>query len=290
MKLYLLNRSSRENSSFTLSTQSYPHFLKIWHNHPELELVLILKSTGTRFIGDSIEKFKEGEIVLLGKGLPHMWLNDERYYKGDEKMKAEAIAVHFREDFLGAEFFNTTEMKNIGELLNLSCRGIVFRNVHNEIIEKIKQLQKNEGFKKTLNFLEVLQGLSMHKDIEQLSSVGFANSFEKPGNKSLAKVYEFIFENFKEPISAKDAAKISNISVSSFSRYFKRIHRKTFTSYLNEIRIGYACKLLLENKESISEICFESGFSNISNFNRQFRKIKGLAPRGFIQKHTNKLP
>lgn len=289
MKLHLLNRSNKENSAFTANHHRYPHFLKIWHYHPEFELVLILKSTGTRFIGDSIEKFKEGEIVLLGRDLPHMWLNDERYFKGDESLKAEAMAIHFREDFLGSEFFNTAEMKTIGKLLKLSCRGIVFKQVHNDIIDKIEKLPEKGAFKKTIDFLEVLHALSLHENFKKLSSVGFIDSFEKAENESLVKVYEFVFENFKEPISAKDAAKIANLSVSSFSRYFKRIHRKTFTRYLNEVRTGYACKLLLEKKNSIGQICFESGFSNISNFNRQFRKIKGLAPREFVQKHTSKL-
>src|SRR5690606_36470412 len=116
MKLHLLNRTSLQNSSFTVSQDSNSHFLKIWHYHPELELVYIIKGTGTRFIGDGIEKFSERELVLIGKNLPPMWLSDEVYFEEGSDLVSEAIGIHFREDFLGADFLNAMEMKPILQL------------------------------------------------------------------------------------------------------------------------------------------------------------------------------
>tara|TARA_R110000868_G_scaffold157160_2_gene384294 strand:+ start:3406 stop:4272 length:867 start_codon:yes stop_codon:yes gene_type:complete len=286
MKLHLLNRASLQNSSFTVTQNSYSHFLKIWHYHPELELVYIAKSTGTRFIGDGIEKFSEGDLVLIGKNLPHMWLNDEVYFEADSDLVSEAIAIHFKEDFLGMGFFDAIEMKPISQLIKRAAQGIKFSNIDHKLIEKIQKLHTLEPFEKTIKLLEILFKLANHEEYQLLSSPGFLNSFNKTDNKGLDEIYEFVFKNFNQPIGSKDVAEIAKMNPSAFSRFFKRIHRKTFTRYLNEIRIGYACKLLIENKNNITPVCYESGFNNISNFNRHFKSITGMSPSDYIKLHT----
>ena len=120
--------------------------------------------------------------------------------------------------------------------------------------------------------------MANHAEFELLSSEGFTNSFKQNQNESLDKTYEYIFEYFAQPISLTDVAGIANMNPSAFSRFFKRVNRKTFSRYLNEVRIGFACKQLIENKSNIASICYESGFNNISNFNRQFRAIKKMSP------------
>ncbi|MCK0144385.1 AraC family transcriptional regulator [Arenibacter sp. F26102] len=288
MKLHLLNRASLQNSSFTVTQNSYSHFLKIWHYHPELELVYIAKSTGTRFIGDGIEKFSEGDLVLIGKNLPHMWLNDEVYFEPDSDLVSEAIAIHFKEDFLGLEFLGAIEMKPILQLIKRAAQGIKFSNIDHKVVEKIKKLHSLEPFEKTIKFIEILYKLANHEEYQLLSSPGFLNTFNKTDNKGLDEIYEFVFKNFNQPIGSKDVAEIAKMNPSAFSRFFKRIHRKTFTRYLNEIRIGYACKLLIENRNNITPVCYESGFNNISNFNRHFKSITGMSPSDYIKLHTQK--
>ena len=130
--------------------------------------------------------------------------------------------------------------------------------------------------------------LSIHNDFKLLSSEGYVNSFKNTKSKNLDKVYEYIFKNFNQQIYLSDVANIANMNPSVFSRFFKRVNRKTFSKYLNEIRIGYACKLLTEQKHNISAICYESGFNNISNFNRQFKAVKGVPPSEYV-KHYNKV-
>ena len=283
MKLHLLDRSSLKNSSFTAKQNRYPYFLKIWHYHPELELVFISKSTGTRFIGDSIEKFEEGDVILIGKNLPHMWLNDDDYFNEASHLMAEAIAVHFKIDFLGPAFFEIPEMKHISALLTRANQGIQFINVKHHILLEIKDILILDGFEKTIKLIRILDALAKHNNYKLLSSEGFINSFNRTENKRLDKIYEYIFKNFKEPISLKDVADIANMNPSAFSRFFTRINRKTFSRYLNEIRIGFACKLLMEHRYTIATICYESGFNNISNFNRQFKEITKMSPTEYIQ-------
>ncbi|WP_149304532.1 AraC family transcriptional regulator [Pareuzebyella sediminis] len=286
MKLHLLDRASSKHSSFTVSKNRYPNFLKVWHQHPELELVVIRKSTGTRFIGDSIEKFQEGEVVLIGKNLPHMWLNDEEYFQENSDLVAEAIAVHFTQDFMGPGFIKVPEMQSISKLFNRAEQGVKFIDLHVRVIEQIEELSSLAPFEKAVRFIEILHCLSRHENYRLLSSSGFVNSFNSPENENLDKIYSYIFKNFNTPIHSKDVAKVAHMNPSAFSRFFKRIHRKTFTKYLNEIRIGYACKLLIERKNSISSVCYESGFNNISNFNRQFKSIAGMSPTEYIKHHS----
>ncbi|MEH6680579.1 MAG: AraC family transcriptional regulator [Sediminicola sp.] len=286
MKLHLLDRSHQRNSSFTVKRHSHPHFLKIWHYHPELELVAIIKSSGTRFIGDGIAKFQEGEVVLIGENLPHMWVNEDVYFDSEPTLTAESVAIHFKSDFFGPLFLEAPELTLIAQLFMRAERGIKFTSLEEGLFQKINRLPEEEGFGKTVQFLEILHSLALEKNYELLSSNGFIKTFNRTENKKLDRIYAYVFKNFGSPIGSKEVALVANMNTSAFSRFFKRMHRKTFTQYLNEIRIGYACKLLLEQKFNISEICFESGFNNISNFNRQFKKIKGMAPKEYVRHHT----
>ena len=287
MKLHLLNRNSLNNSSFTAKINEYSYFLKIWHYHPELELAVILKSEGTCFVGDCIEKFEEGDVVLLGKNLPHMWLNDEAYFLEGSELVAKAIGIHFKKHFLGVPFFETPEMIHLLELFDRAKYGVKFLKVNKKILEDFQTMIELKGFERTMSFLQLLNKLSKHKNYKLLASQGYINSLQVSENKTIDKVQAFIFKNFKEPISLQDVAEIAHMNPSAFSRFFKRANRKTFSRYVVEIRIGYACKLLIENKYNITSVCYESGFQNISNFNRQFKLIMNCTPSDYLKQRKN---
>lgn len=287
MKLHLLDRTSQDHHSFNVSLNSYPHFLKVWHYHPELELVSILKSTGTHFIGDNIERFDVGDVILIGRNLPHMWLNDEAYFNQKIENEAKAVAIHFKNDFLGDTFLMAPENKKILELVGKAKRGLKFVRIERTIIEDINSLVNLKPFKRMIRFIEILHSLANHKTIKVLSSPSFLDNFHETDNKRLNKIYEFVYNGFKENINSRDVADYIGMNPSAFSRYFKSKHRKTFTTYLNEIRVGYACKLLLERDINITTIGYECGFNNLSNFNRQFKAITTLSPSKYIQFYTH---
>ena len=281
MKLHSIDRSSTVNkTAFRVRKNSYANFLKIWHYHPELELVYILQSSGTRFIGDSIEKFDKGDLVLIGKNLPHMWLNDEAYFLDNSKLKAEAIAFHFKEDFLGKDFFNLEETKSIQQMMRLARRGICFQNVDEKLIRKIKKTLTKEPMSKLLDFIDILKQLSEHKDYKVLAGNTYHNTLHNKSN--LDEVYNYIFNNFNKQLQLAEIAAIVNMNPSAFSRYFKKVNRKTLSKYINEIRIGYACKKLKEGDLTITQICYESGYNSLSNFNKQFKNITGKTPSEYI--------
>lgn len=285
MILHNLDRSSFHNSSFTTRINEHSNFLKIWHRHIELELVLIIESKGTCFLGDGIERFEEGDIYLVGENLPHMWLNDEVYFKPESNLKAKAIAVHFKKDFLGKVFFETPEMIHLLELIERARYGIRFRQVGEELKEAISEMIQMDGYTKTMSFLNILDILSKHKKYHLLVSQGYVNVSPVTKDKKLDKVYAHIFNNFNRRITLEEVSEIAHMHASAFSRLFRQINHKTFSRYLSEIRIGYACKLLLEGESNIATVCYESGFQNISNFNRQFKIIKNCTPSFYIKEH-----
>ena len=267
MKPHLLDRSSSQNRSFTADFHKFPNFLKVWHYHTELELVVVTESTGTRFIGDNIEKFKPGEVILIGKNLPHMWLNDEVYFEEGHGMSAEAFAIHFKEDFAGVKLFEIFEMTAIANLLDRAKQGISFTGNSRESLGlRIKKLVELEGYQRFIELLNILKLLADETSYKLLATQGFIHSFEQVEKRKLDDVYGFVVSNFKKHISLDAVADIAHMNPSAFSRYFKRVNRKTFTQYLNEIRIGYACKLLIDDKHNITEVCYMSGFNNIFPF------------------------
>jgi AraC-like DNA-binding protein len=288
MKPKLLDRSAKLNHSFDLHHHAYPHFLKVWHYHPELELVYIKKSTGTRFLGDSIKKFQEGDLVLIGENLPHMWQNDASYFAPDSSLSAEALVIHFDKNFAGVDFFRMPELTSIRELLEVARRGILFKSEIKYVAAKMmEQMLAASGFDRLIQFVQLLKTLANESSREVLASPGFVSSFRREENRRLDKIYDFIINNFKEEITLEKVSGLAGMNTSSFCRYFKKSTDKTFSQYLNEVRIGFACRLLMENKYNVSETCYACGFNNISNFNRQFKSIVKMSPSEYAKLHKN---
>ncbi|MCB0636817.1 MAG: helix-turn-helix domain-containing protein [Lewinella sp.] len=255
----------------------------MWHYHEQLELVVILRSTGTRFVGNSIEQFSEGEIVLLGKDLPHMWLNDKPYFQEGSDLVAEAIAIHFKEDFLCSSVTRVPEFKALQLLLENARQGLKFTGDNSDLVMDIKGMLDLDEFDRVLQLLKILKKLS-EREATILSKNGFNESTDAMKHK-MDEVFSYIFNNFKKQITLAEVAGIVNMHPTAFSRFFKKASHKTFSRYLNEIRVGYACKLILEQRYPMADICFEAGFNNISNFNRQFKAITAQSPTEYLEGH-----
>lgn len=289
MKAKLLERRNPFDKSFNSAIHSYPHFLNIWHYHSELELVYILSSTGTRFIGDSIKTFEPGDLVLIGEGLPHMWQNDPKYFEKDSTLKAEAITLHFKKDFGGKGFMQITELLQIQQLFEMAAQGIVFnKQTAEEAKSMMMDIHQGDGFERLITLLQLLQKLATQGDFQLLSTKGFSNLAEKNGDLRIDKVYAYTFNNFRKNITLEEVADVANLNPTAFCRFFKKHTKKNYSKFLNEIRIGYACKLLLEERLNISEVGYESGFNNLSNFNRQFKNMMALSPSQFLLRHQVK--
>lgn len=256
-----------------------------WHHHPEYELVLITKGKGKRMVGDHIDHFEDNDLVLVGSFLPHEWLCEESYYPKKDEFCGEGIVVQFLENFLGDHFFNIPENKKLQHILEESSRGLIFSGKTKEkIISIMLKLCHQDATDRLYSLFAIFGIISKSKEFNSLSSPGFMEPFHKIGNEPMQKVLEYILKNFHGDISMKVLLDISHMSNTAFCSLFKKTYRMTFKSYLLQTRVGYACRLLGNERFNISEIAYQSGFENLSNFNRQFKKIKGLTPSQYQSK------
>ncbi len=273
--------------SFSFRQDEVPFFFNIWHYHPEIELVWIRKGTGTRFIGDSIERFTEGDIVLLGENLPHFMRSDAIYFENNPELTCHSTVIHFRPDFMGQGFLNLPEMKNIKQCLKKAEKGFFIEGETRIKLQKLLTELSQEGVSNTdhlIGLLKILNIITASKDLTPISDAVFSDTlYAEKDALRINRIYTYVIEHFDEEISLETIAEVANISPNSFCRYFKTKTQKTFSQFLLEVRIGHACKMLIENQKSIGQICYECGFNTLSNFNRYFKKIKNQTPSEFMK-------
>ena len=272
-----LDRSVNHDKSVSVTRDHNKPLVNIWHYHVQLELVCIIKNSGTRFIGDNIEKYNAGDIVLIGKNLPHMWQEES---SADSTSSSDVVAIHLGTAFTKSILLSLPEYSNIKRLLDLSAQGVAFHDMHS-LLSKIRKLDELQGFQQFTSVTEILNDLGSRRDFKLLTSQGFVEKLNDQKKGRLQSVHDYVMNNFRKEIGLVSAASVANMNPSSFSRYFKQAYGKTFSEYVNEIRIGYACKLLLEDDIGITQTCFQSGFNNISNFNKQFKKLHDLSPKEY---------
>ena len=265
-------------SSFSFVEESPPLFDTPWHFHPEYELILIENSTGKRFMGDNIAEFDRQELVLIGPNLPHFWRNDDTC----DLAQARAYVIHFATDFLGETYFQLPELLPVQTLLELARTGLKIMgstNVH--VAGMIRQLPRLKGFERLMQLQHILYVLALSGEREPLSSLGFVESFQATRHERISQVYEYVMYNFRQKITLQDVASVASMSEVGFCRYFKKSTGKAFFSFLNEIRIGYACRLLIEGGQNVTQVSYESGFNNLAHFNRQFKDITAQTPQQY---------
>lgn len=252
----------------------YPHY------HPEYELTAIVRGRGKRFVGNNISGFAENEILLLGPNLSHTWESEKN---PTNRRTNKAAVMQFLGDFPGGEnFWQIPELGDVHKLLQKSSKGIYFNDrISKIVIPKILQLKKKPALKRLFGLIDILNILAKTDEYNILLTDGFIESVERHGSEAIENVFRLLHENYDKNITLSQTAKVAHMSLSNFSRFFKKTTGKTFPAYLNAIRISKACDLLIETDLSITEICFQSGFNSLANFNRRFLKTINVNPSQF---------
>lgn len=278
-------------TSFLIRDMVVPFFSNPFHFHPELELNLIIHGTGTRFVGDNIEYFCNGDMVLAGSNLPHLWKNDKIYYE-DDSLIAHAIVIQFKEDFLKNDYGELPEMIQIKSLLFSARRGLkISGSTQQKVARRMIAMLKQSPIERIASLLIILSTIASSKEYRILSSAGFSNAYNsKTDMERINRVYAYVVENFSQDINLSDISKVANLSPTAFCRYFKNCTKKTFFAFLLETRLNYACKLLINDAHNITEVSMETGFNNLSYFNRQFKKMTGLSPLQYRRKFQKTEP
>ncbi len=281
MRPLLLQKNTQSTlQSFVARHALVPHLYNQWHYHKEIELLYVVKSNGTRFVGESIQPFFEGDMVLIGSNVPHFWQNEEKYFQGKEELRGEVILVQFLDTFAG-EAFQLPEMIHIPKLLEKALHGIQFiGETRNLATQHLWSLVADNGENKIIQLLALLDLLAKSSEYRLLSDFAYQPQ-ENQHSERIRKVCDYLLTHYKNPISLDEVAGIANMTEKAFCRFFKKSTQKTLLQFVSELRISHACKLLLYKEYPISDICFESGFNNLSNFNRVFKDLTGQTPREY---------
>ncbi|MCH7514086.1 MAG: helix-turn-helix domain-containing protein [Bacteroidetes bacterium] len=283
MKPISFHVSRPEKESVKVEKDRLPHFYDKLHFHPDNQITAICTSRGTLYSGDSMTLFEDGDVYLIGQNLSHVFRNDTLFYSEPSHI-AESISVYFKNNFMGSGFLDKKEATHISDLLISARKGIRLRgSLKKTIFIKLTKIAELEGMERIIDLLNILHQISVSTELETLASVRYSMPVKDEDNKRINSVFNYLINHFTEQVTLEMISEIANMSPTAFCRYFKNHTRKTFIQYLNEIRIGHACKLLMSDNFSVAQICYECGFSNLSNFNRQFKVITGYSPRKYIQ-------
>jgi AraC-like DNA-binding protein len=283
MRIIPFNVPKTTQEAFRLQIDILPHLYDQLHQHPETQIMYIQKGEGTLIAGDYVGRFTAGDIFLIGSGQPHVFRNDERYYQLRGKKNVQAISIYFDEKYAGESFWQLEELKEAKQFLARVGVGLRLEGETKISISKIiHTLAGSKRIHKLILFLQLLNELSHSKSAVPLSVAPLSTNMEQAEDTRMNKVLHFTFRQSHRKIKIGEVAAIANLSVEAFCRYFKLRTRKTYTNFLNEVRISNACKMLIEGKEAIQNICYDVGFQNLSHFNRTFKKVTGRTPRTYL--------
>ena len=228
-----------------------------------------------------VGRFGQGDLFVISSGQPHVFRSDKDYFRPRSKKKTKSISLYFDEKYAGESFWQLTELLEIRQFLNRLGTGIRIEGpTKNRVTQLIHQLSQVKKVNKLILFLTLLQEIAHSKTLIPLSVVPLRSNLNA-SDKRMNDVLQFTFKQSHRKIKIQEVAAIANLSAEAFCRYFKLHTRKTYTNFLNEVRISHACKLLADGALSIQSVCYDAGFQNLSHFNRQFKRVTGKTPKSY---------
>ena len=286
MRPLLFKVPTVDDRSFRVEQDDVPHFYGQLHFHPEIQLTLIQKGEGTLIAGDKIDRFRRYDVLLLGANLPHVLRSDPDYFHPNSSQRSTSVSVLFRPEQLEASVLNLPETRHLTVLLQEARHGVRLQCQEGDsLAEHLERLPDLRPFEQFMGLLRALDTLAMNPDREVLSVTAYEQPRRPDDHRRLEQVFSFIFQQYASPVSLDDVASVANLTPGAFCRFFRQHTRKTFSHVLNEVRIEHACRHLRESKQTISQIAFSCGYTNLSNFNRQFKEIIGMTPGEYIRSY-----
>lgn len=270
------------DKSFIIKEIVEAYFDPTFHQHPDYQISYVVQGEGKRFIGNNVKSFEEDEVTLLGANIPHVWKSNSIYFNKNSQLNTKVIVIYFSTDIFGENLYSKTEFKKIKNLLSSSMKGVEIKGETKVKVQKLMlELLHKKEFDGILCLLEILHIISTSKEIsfiKEASTSAFSTECEA---SRLNTIFEYTMKNFNKKIHIEEVAELAHMTNTSFSRYFKSRTNKSYSDFLTEIRIDYACRLLKKETITIERISFESGFPSVNNFNKLFKKNKGKTPREY---------
>ncbi len=285
MKARLDKLSVNNDYSFSLKTDTYYHALNDWHYHKELEITYVLEGQGTLLIGDVVEQVNTGDMLLIGSNVPHMFKFDKHSYvyplirQGKQDIPLQLLTLHFDPNVLGDKFLLLPENNMLVNLFVDALKGfVIVGECKQNAIEMMQKIQDAPIHERLILFIQLLTYISISDEKKFITNDLGKQEYHRTDENRLSKVYIYTLDNFHRVIKLKEVADIIYMCPNAFCHYFKSRTNKSYFTFLMEVRISHACKLLREQDYSVVVICYESGFTNLSNFNRHFKLITGKTP------------
>ncbi len=279
----ILSDLAYSRKSFVVKKISRSAFSNDFHFHKECQLVYVVSGSGIRVIGHSIERFEKGDLTFIGANVPHVWYSE---HGGGlpQASGAVSLALYIDSDLMCERLGALADTKELRHFLSKSQRGLKIEGEKKIVIADILQQMVNQKDIVLLaSFLRILAYLLDPTDLYYLNTPDPLSSYTAQPPGRIPKLMHYIHQNFKEDISLTKAAEVSGLQIHAFCRYFKSLTNRTFSEFLNDVRIGYACELLHQSELSITQIALECGYNNMSYFNRCFKKTNKMSPRDFRQ-------
>ncbi|MDR1722745.1 MAG: AraC family transcriptional regulator [Tannerella sp.] len=256
-----------------------------WHYHNSYEIHFILEGSGKRIVGDSMEEFHPGDLVFIGKNLPHVWIADREHVDVSRRM-LESVFLQFTPEILIGEQLELPEFKYVTRALSLSERGMQIKgDTLNVISELLLQMPYMNAFDRMIFFYTILDRIGRCENFKPLVGKEYMKTRFTPQNKRIATIHDYMMNNYKDDINLHVLAEKVSMAEGSLCRFFKSNTGMTLFEYLNKIKINFACKLLMNRELSILDVCLDSGYNNISHFNKQFRRFIGCSPDKFRKRY-----
>lgn len=284
MKIHREITPLKDSDCFLVFDRERNNFDFPLHFHPEFEINFIRNAKGARrVVGDHIGEIDEYELVMVGPNVHHGWEN----CINDQRETLHEITIQFPRYLFDEQMLKKNIFKPIKDLFNQANHGILFSKETAKVLEgKLSLISKKSGFDNFLDFQSLLYDLAISRNKKLLTTISYENQNDFHNSKRIERVYNYIKDNYSEKIKIDQAASVINMTAISFSRLIKQRTGKTFTEFVNDLRLGYATRKLIETSDRISEICFDCGFNNISNFNRVFKKKYNCTPKEFRENFT----
>jgi len=280
MKLIFEKLMPGSEDGFTFKEIRSHRFSCPWHFHTENELILTLHCPGYRMVGDDLTELEAGDLVLVGANLPHIWQRDEG--KPRQRGPVHILIVQFEENFLGRDFWKIPATHALRQLLKRASVGLQFTGKTRERVARLmSDMRSASGLQRLALFLTALEALASSSECRAIASAGYTTELSPFNQERMERVLRFINERLDQPIRMGEVARLVGLSDGAFSRFFRLHSGRTFPTFVNQLRVGRACRLLAESGNKITDVAFACGFTNLSNFNRQFQRIKAMTPREF---------
>lgn len=284
MKPVLINESITANRLIFIKRIDAPYLDTPFHFHDNCELVFIEDGYGNKLIGDNVSVFTKDDIILMGPNVPHIFTNDDLFYKGNKNLRSKATVIYFSPKLLD-HLLSYNALDPFYNLIKRASRGLeIIGNTRDAICKELANFTEKEELFQLSSFFYILNLLLKTKEVKYIISEKFTNTYSQQDSARISSVYQFLMQNFKRNIQLEEAAEIAHMAPTAFCRFFKQRTLKTFSRFMNELRIHHACELLSIPDKTITDVFYECGFNNPTNFNKFFKEITGTTPSEYRKK------